>query len=157
MSPRGGEKPTPLPLLLAMTFRLLTDRLHARLAEEGHPDVRPAHGFAVGQLVASQGATAVELAAYLGVTKQGAGHLVGELERWGYAERVQHPTDGRSRLIVATDQGRALVARVTALWQEEEVRWGGLLDSAGLDGVREALDAYIDATSDGLPPMRPVW
>jgi DNA-binding MarR family transcriptional regulator len=149
--------PTPLPLLLAMTFRLLTDRLHARLAEDGHPDVRPAHGFAVGHVVTSQGATAVELAAYLGVTKQGAGHLIGELERWGYAERVRHPTDGRSQLVIATDKGRSLVARVTEIWTEEEVRWSGLVDADGLDGVREALHAYVDATSDGLPPMRPVW
>lgn len=149
--------PTPLPLLLAMTFRLLTDRLHVRLAEEGHPDVRPAHGFAVGHLVTSQGATAVELARYLGVTKQGAGHIIGELERWGYAERTRHPVDGRSQLVIATDKGHALVARVTEIWQQEEARWVGLADADNLDGLRDALQTYIDATSDGRPPMRPVW
>jgi DNA-binding MarR family transcriptional regulator len=108
-------------------------------------------------LVTSNGATAVELASYLGVTKQGAGHLVRELERWGYAERVRHPTDGRSQLIIATRKGQSLVARVTEIWQEEEVRWSGLINGDSLGGIREALHAYIDATSDGLPPMRPVW
>lgn len=140
-----------------MTFRLLTDRLHARLAEEGHSDVRPAHGFAVGHLVTSRGATAVDLATYLGVTKQGAGHIIGELERWGYANRVPHPADGRSQLAIATDKGHSPVARVTAIWQEEEVRWSGLAGADSLDGMRAALQVYVDATSDGLPPMRPVW
>jgi DNA-binding MarR family transcriptional regulator len=148
---------TPLPLLLAMAFRLTTDRLHTRLAEEGHAEIRPAHGFAIGHLVTSGGATAVELAGHLGVTKQGAGHIVGELERWGYAEGVRHPTDGRSRLIVPTPEGRALVARVTAIWQEEEARWAGLVGADRLGGVREALVAYVDASGDGRVPMRPVW
>ena len=49
------------------------------------------------------------------------------------------------------------MARVTEIWQEEEVRWSGLVDAGSLDGIREALHAYVDATSDGLPPMRPVW
>jgi len=149
--------PTPLPLLLAMTFRLSTDRLHARLAEEGHPDIRPAHGFAVGYLVTSRGATAVELASHLGVTKQGAAHIIRELERWGYAERVRHPTDGRSQLVVATDMGYALVARVTAIWQEEEVRWIALTSADSVGDMRETLQTYVAATSDDMPPMRPVW
>ena len=148
---------TPLPLLLAMTFRLLTDRLHLRLAEEGHPDIRPAHGFAVGHLVTSRGTTAVELAGHLGVTKQGAAHIIGELERWGYAERARHPTDGRSRLIVATTRGQALVTLVTAIWRDEEARWSTLTDADSLDQVREALQTYIAAVSDGRPPVRPVW
>lgn len=34
-----------------MAFRLLTDRLYQRLADEGQPGVRPAHGFTIGYLV----------------------------------------------------------------------------------------------------------
>ncbi|GAA1314397.1 MarR family winged helix-turn-helix transcriptional regulator [Saccharothrix xinjiangensis] len=149
--------PTPMPLVLAMAFRLLTDRLHERLPGEGHPDVRPAHGFAVGHLVTSRGATAVELAEHLGVTKQGAGHLIGELERWGYVERVDHPADRRSRLVVATDKGHALVSCVNAIWREEEARWADLVGARDLDGARAALQAYVDATGGGSAPVRPVW
>lgn len=140
-----------------MTFRRSTDRLHARLAEEGHLDIRPAHGFAVGHLVTSGGATAVELAGHLGVTKQGAAHIISELERWGYAERARHPTDGRSRLIVATDRGQALVARVTAIWLEDEARWIALTSASRLADVRDALETYLTASGDGRPPLRPVW
>lgn len=147
--------PTPLPLLLAMTFRLLTDRLHERLAQEGHPDVRPAHGYALGHLVDAGGATAVDLADYLGVTKQGAGHIIGELQRWGYVERARNPADGRSQLVRATARGAAVVARVSAIWAEEEQRWASV--AGGLDDVRAALQSYVDATDDGRPPLRPVW
>jgi hypothetical protein len=34
-----------LPLRLLLGFRVLIDRLHAELARQGHPDVRPVHGF----------------------------------------------------------------------------------------------------------------
>ena len=36
-----------LPLLLFGGFRSIIDELHAELARRGHPDVRPAHGFAL--------------------------------------------------------------------------------------------------------------
>ncbi|MGW5233022.1 MarR family winged helix-turn-helix transcriptional regulator [Streptomyces nodosus] len=140
-----------------MTFRLLTDQLHNRLADQGHPDVRPAHGFAVGRLVSSHGATTVELAGYLGVTKQGAGHIIGELEHWGYVERTRHPTDGRSQLITATAKGRDLVTCVNTIWQDEEARWAGLAGIDSLEGLRSTLQTYIDSTGDERPPLRPVW
>ncbi|MFI5843230.1 MarR family winged helix-turn-helix transcriptional regulator [Catenuloplanes sp. NPDC051500] len=141
----------PLPLLLSMAFRLFTDRLHARLADEGHAEIRPAHGYAISRLVTTGGETAVELAGYLGVTKQGAAHIIRELETWGYAERARHPTDGRAQLIVATARGRALVARVAEIWAEEESHM------PELDTVRTALRSYVDENGDGRTPMRPVW
>jgi hypothetical protein len=36
-----------LPLLLFAGFRSVLDDLHAELARRGHPDMRPAHGFAL--------------------------------------------------------------------------------------------------------------
>ena len=36
-----------LPRLLFAGFRSLIDELHAELARQGHPDVRPAYGFAM--------------------------------------------------------------------------------------------------------------
>lgn len=147
----------PMPLLLAMAFRLLTDRLHERLADEGQPEVRLAHGFTLGYLVTMDGATAVDLAAYLGITKQGAAHLTGELERWGYVEQVRHPTDGRSRLIVATGKGRTLFDRVREIWADEEEQWAGLVGPDRLGDVRTALEALIATAPQSHPPVRPTW
>src|SRR5436305_6021246 len=42
--PRAGYE---LPLLLFGGFRAIIDELHAELGRRGHPDMRPAHGFAM--------------------------------------------------------------------------------------------------------------
>jgi len=49
-----------LPLLLFAGFRSLIDQLHAELADHGHPDLRPAYGFAM-QAIGRDGVTASEL------------------------------------------------------------------------------------------------
>ena len=84
------ESPTPgfvLPLLLFAGFRAIIDRLHAELAEQGHPEVRPAHGFAL-QAIGLDGATASEIGRRLGVSKQAAGKTTDRLAALGYVERV---------------------------------------------------------------------
>ena len=43
-----------LPLLLFGGFRSIIDELHAELARRGHPDLRPAHGFAL-QAIGTRG------------------------------------------------------------------------------------------------------
>ena len=48
-----------LPVLLFAGFRSIIDELHAELARRGHPDLRPAHGFAL-QAIGPGGATAAE-------------------------------------------------------------------------------------------------
>ncbi|TVT47679.1 winged helix-turn-helix transcriptional regulator [Amycolatopsis rhizosphaerae] len=147
---------TPLPLLLAMAFRLLIDRLHERLAAEGEP-IRPVHGFTISHLMNTDGATAVELAAYLGITKQGAAHIVGELEQSGHVERIDHPTDRRSRLVVVTEKGRSLVTRAAQIWAEEEANWANLVGADRLEDVRDALQTFVTAGGDEAFRLRPVW
>lgn len=76
---------TDLPVLLLQGFRHLVDGLHSELAVQGHPDVRPVHGFVL-QAVAD-GCPAVELGRRLGVSKQAAAEHVEILERLGYPAR----------------------------------------------------------------------
>src|SRR6187455_806681 len=84
--------------------RAAIDELHRRLAERGHPDVRPAHGYAF-QAIGAGGATASELGRRLGVTKQAAGQMVDELARLGYVTRGSDPADGRRRIVTLTPAG----------------------------------------------------
>ena len=60
-----------LPLLLLQGFRVLVDAVNVELAQQGHPDVRPVHGFVL-QAIGADGATAAELGGRLGVSKQAA-------------------------------------------------------------------------------------
>ena len=55
-----------LPMLLFAGFRSIIDELHAELARCGHPDLRPAHGFAL-QAIGHGGATAAEAGRRLAV------------------------------------------------------------------------------------------
>jgi DNA-binding MarR family transcriptional regulator len=147
----GGE----IPGLLGMAFHAVMEEVHARLAEEGFADVRPAHGFAFQYLSVRGGATAVELGEHLGVTKQAAVQLVDELEKRGYVTRRPHPADRRARVVVLAPRGWECVRRVVALWTEIEGRWAGLVGAERLTALRDDLSAFVVAA--GSPPIRPLW
>src|ERR1700733_714879 len=83
-----------LPLLLFGGFRSIIDDLHAELARRGHPDMRPAHGFAL-QAIGLAGATATEAGRRLGISKQAAGKTIERLEELGYVHRAGDETDRR--------------------------------------------------------------
>src|SRR3984957_2414371 len=93
-----------LPMLLFAGFRSIIDQLHAELARQGHPDLRPAHGFAM-QAIGPSGAPASEAGRRLGISKQAAGKTVDRLESLGYAERVDDEADGRRKLVRLTPHG----------------------------------------------------
>ncbi|WP_282694817.1 MarR family winged helix-turn-helix transcriptional regulator [Streptomyces sp. CC208A] len=127
-----------LPLLLFGGFRTLIDRLHTRLAAEGHPDLRPAHGFAM-QAIGPRGATASEIGRRLGVSKQAAGKTVDRLLALGYAARADDPADARRKLVHLTPHGREALARSAAVFDELRAEWSAVL---GADRVR-ALEADL--------------
>lgn len=155
---RAPRKRGEIPLLLAMAFRRMTDHVHARLAEEGREPLRPAHGYTFRFLADRDDATAVELAAHLGVTKQAASQIVTELEGWGYVERRPHPSDGRARAIALTPRGRAYIELATELWGEVEDQWTDLIGPRRLRQLREDLAAYVaHAGGATSPSLRPVW
>ncbi|MER6211454.1 MarR family winged helix-turn-helix transcriptional regulator [Streptomyces sp. NPDC001073] len=128
----------------------LTKRINDGVVARGF-DARPAYGFAFARL-APDGATATDLAAHLGVTKQAASQLVDELVRKGYAERRPHPGDARARLVVLTESGWAC-ARAAEEAALEAVRpWVELL---GESEVRVLCDRLRRIAPYG--PLRPTW
>jgi DNA-binding MarR family transcriptional regulator len=133
-----------LPLLLFGGFRTLIDRLHAELARQGHPDVRPAHGFAM-QAIGQDGATASELGRRLGVSKQAAGKTVDRLVELGYAERSADTADARRKLVRLTPRGYDALARSAAVFEQLRAEWAERL---GIDHVR-ILEADLRAV---VPP-----
>jgi DNA-binding MarR family transcriptional regulator len=125
-----------LPLLLFAGFRTLIDRLHAELTRQGHPELRPAHGFALQAIVAGgpQGATASDIGRHLGVSKQAAGKTVDRLLAVGYAERADDPADARRKLVRLTAHGHDALARSAAIFDELRAEWCAAL---GADRVRD--------------------
>ncbi|MFI2368293.1 MarR family winged helix-turn-helix transcriptional regulator [Streptomyces sp. NPDC018833] len=131
-----------LPLLLFAGFRSLIDGLHAELAEQGHPDVRPAYGFAM-QAIGLSGASASDVGRRLGVTKQAAGKTVDRLVALGYAERADDPADARRKLIRLTPHGQDALARSAVIFDELRAEWAA---SMGTDRLRDLEDALRTVT-----------
>lgn len=152
------DRPGSAPILLAMGFRALTDRFHELLRDEGREPLRPAHGF-VFRLLAERGElTATELAGDLGVSRQAAVRVVGELEEWGYVARRPHPRDGRSQVVALTARGREYVAHADELWARVEREWEAVAGRRAVGTAKAAIAAWVQETAgEGRPPLRPVW
>ncbi|WP_405778214.1 MarR family winged helix-turn-helix transcriptional regulator [Streptomyces sp. NBC_00859] len=141
---RGYE----LPMLLFAGFRAAIDQLHARLADEGHPDVRPAYGFAM-QAIGVRGATASEMGRRLGVSKQAAGKTVERLEELGYAERAADPSDGRRKIVVLTARGVEVLVRSGQFFDELYAQWARVLGPERLAGLESDLRALVPGAVPG--------
>ncbi|MEV7842870.1 MarR family winged helix-turn-helix transcriptional regulator [Streptomyces cyaneofuscatus] len=122
----GGQAGFELPLLLFAGFRSIIDALHRDLAEHGHPETRPAYGFAL-QAVGREGAGISEIGRRLGVSKQAAGKTVEKLEALGYVERGADPADGRRTVIRLTPHGVDLLARSAEGFDRLRAEWARAL------------------------------
>ncbi|MGW0331995.1 MarR family winged helix-turn-helix transcriptional regulator [Streptomyces sp. NPDC003011] len=129
----------------------LTHRIHEGVVARGFEDLRPAHGFAFARL-APDGATATDLAAHLGVSKQAASQLVDEIVRKGYAERRPHPEDARARLVVLTESGWACTRAAEEAAAEAVGAWAELLGEGEVRALRERLGRIAPSG-----PLRPSW
>ncbi|MEU4225116.1 MarR family winged helix-turn-helix transcriptional regulator [Nonomuraea sp. NPDC026600] len=115
-----------LPLRLLLGFRVLIDELHAELGRQGHPDMRPMHGF-VMQAIGRGGTTAVDLGRMLGVSKQAAGKTIDALERIGYVERTVDPHDTRRKIVGLTPYGVDALVRSGRIFETLRDRWAAEL------------------------------
>jgi DNA-binding MarR family transcriptional regulator len=142
-----------LPLLMIGAFRSLIDELHRALAESGHGDARPLHGFAL-QAIGPDGITISELGRQLGVSKQAAAKTVTSLERAGYVRRERDPGDGRAVRVLRTARGREVLALSAVFFDTYRAR---LTDALGprrlaeLEGGLEQIAAPIRDHLRGFP------
>src|SRR5580698_10064347 len=126
-----------LPLLLLHGFRVLIDELHAELARQGHPDMRPMHGF-VFQAIGPGGTTAAQLARRLGVSKQAAGKTIDHLER------APDPADARRKVVRLTGRAFDALARSARVFDDLRARWAGVI---GAERLRALESDLRDVTS----------
>ncbi|WP_203989354.1 MarR family winged helix-turn-helix transcriptional regulator [Sphaerisporangium rufum] len=125
-----------LPLRLLMGFRVIIEELHAELARQGHPGLRPMHGF-VMQAVGTRGTTAAELGRRLGVSKQAAGKTIDTLMKAGYLERGTDPADARRKVVQLTARGSDALVRSARIFDELRARWA---ETLGADRLRALED-----------------
>jgi DNA-binding MarR family transcriptional regulator len=99
---------------LAARLRLTLARTARRLRQEAGTDLGPAQASALAT-IENQGPLAPsELAERERIKRPTATRIVGSLERLGLIERVRDPSDGRSSILSASAEGRALLRRLRA-------------------------------------------
>ena len=135
-APAGFE----LPLLLFAGFRSVIDELHAELAKRGHPDMRPAHGFAM-QAIGLGGATATEVGKRLGISKQAAGKTVERLEELGYVHRADDDQDRRRKTVRLTPRGVSALTLSAMIFGAIRARWETALGATRLTELETDLRA----------------
>jgi DNA-binding MarR family transcriptional regulator len=133
-----------LPLLLLAGFRAVIDEAHEELAARGHPELRPAHGFAM-QALGTFGAPAADVARRLGVSKQAAGKTIDRLAELGYVERGGESADRRRKLVRLTPRGIEALALSAEAFEHVRARWAGQLGA----GRVAAMEADLRAVAPG--------
>ncbi|WP_181784794.1 MarR family winged helix-turn-helix transcriptional regulator [Pseudonocardia pini] len=128
---------TRLPLLLLAGFQTLVDRLHTALAEQGHAEARPMHGFALQAI--GPGTTAADLGRALGVSKQAAAKTIAGLTAAGYVVRAPDATDARRILVQPTARGRDLLRRSAVIFAQLRAEWVAELGEETVQTLEAAL------------------
>lgn len=144
--------------LLSLSLSTSINELHDRLSELGFEDIRPAHGY-LFKCITPNGATGIELAEYLGITKQAVSNMVDYLEKSGYVMRKAHPIDKRGKIIVLTERGWLVVKAKEKILNEIEARWIEYIGTERIQILKEDLSKFVykENECNSSLRLRPVW
>ena len=146
----------PLARLLSAATQIAVARLNEELGGRGYPDLRPAYGYALLALGAD-GATTSQLGARVGVTKQAAAKIASRLEEGGYADRDEHPSDGRAQLLRRTARGEALLLAAAEIQEEIEREWAAAAGAGEVRALRAALEAVVERSQGSDQSLGRLW
>ncbi|KAA0761076.1 MarR family winged helix-turn-helix transcriptional regulator [Bacillus sp. SH5-2] len=147
-----------LTTLLSLSFNASINELHDRLSELGFDDIKPAHGFIL-KCVSIDGTTGIDIAKYLGITKQAVSKMLDYLEDSGYVMRQIHHTNKRGKTIVLTKRGWLVVKAKGEILAEIEQRWSEKIGAERMQMLRDDLTKIVYGAREDkfLSGVRPVW
>ncbi len=94
----------------------------------------------------------VDLAGFLGISKQAASQLVTQLSDRGYVERIQDLRDGRARLLRLTERGTACTRAAAEAAAETLAGWRAQVGEPDFAALALALARLVPSG-----PLRPAW
>ncbi len=146
---RGAE----LATLLLGGFTAMLNEVVAELDRRGHPGVTASHEFAL-QAIDAGARNAAELSRALAVSRQAAAKSIVALEKLGYLERQDDPSDGRQKQLIVTDRGHEMVRIGAAVFDQIRSRWSKQLGRAQLDLLESSLRALVASETERsrVPP-----
>lgn len=150
MSGDSSGKRLRLSLLLRLLHREYALGIEASLAEAGFGDIRPGDAK-VFPFVPPEGIQVSDLAIHAGVRKQTMAQTVEQLERAGYLERHPNPRDGRSRLVMLTERGKAVQPLAAGAGDRLEERWAELTTPEEFETLRTLLHRLLDQIAQANP------
>lgn len=129
--------------------RDLQSRVRRSLSEDcGYGGLRPSFGPFLS-LLWEEGRPLTTIASELAISKQACGQLANLVESAGYLERRPNPEDRRSRLVMLTARGRALVEQAVQIILESESAYEALVGPRAYRQFTSALAALFHGL--GIP------
>ncbi len=113
------------------------------LRARGYDQLGAAHA-AILPHIDLDGTRATVIAERAGMTKQGAGHVIDDLERQGLVTRTPDPADKRAALVQFTDAGWDYLRAAHDLKVEIESDYARLLDPAAFETLCADLARILD-------------
>ena len=132
----------------------MVDTATHELAKRGHPHVRANHEFAMRAIEAGA-ASAVDLAAKLGTTKQAVAKTIASLEARGYVMREADPADGRRKPLLLTPHGHDMLAQGQAILDDLRHAWAKKIGERRFADVENVLRELLGASAEVLDTA--VW
>ncbi len=145
----------PFPALVLAASTAATDQVHVRLAEAGFPGFRVSYGYTFQLLAVTGGATGVEVAKHLGITKQSASAILDALSAAGYISTTTHPVDSRAKLATLTARGWDCIRIAEGIWQGLEDDLARDLGGEELEVTRRVLESVLRRYGDEHFRLRP--
>ena len=133
--------------LLLRAHRTFSARAAELLQERGYLGVSLRHIDLLPHLDAG-GTRATVLAERAGMTKQGMGKLVAELEQQGLVERVPDPIDGRAQLVRYSDAGMAFLTVAVEVVHALEGEYLAILGETRFRDLKISLAEVMDVQRD---------
>lgn len=130
--------------LLLQAQRAFNQAAIARLQQRGYSGLSLTHTALLPHLDL-EGTRITTLAERAGITKQGMGQLVTDLERQGLVRRAPDPADGRATLVTFTDAGWAYLQAAHEVKKALEAEYVALLGEEGFAELRSLLRVVIDS------------
>lgn len=129
--------------LLLQAQRAFNAQAIRKLRERGHGGLGLAHTALLPHLDLD-GTRITTLAERAGMTKQGMGQLVLDLERQGYVARDVDPADRRATLVRFTEAGWQFLRDAHAVKRALEAEYAAVLGAHRLEALRTALAALVE-------------
>jgi DNA-binding MarR family transcriptional regulator len=138
---------SPPPVEVAARLRLAVTRTARRLRQEAAPGLSPTLTAALATVERDGPLTPSELADTERVRRPTATRIVVRLEAAGLVDRTRDPHDGRSSLVAATPEGRALLRQVRSrktAYLAQRLRELDPEDVAALDRASDILERVLE-------------